>query len=83
MVITKDDSSLAQILQDARGTRSKYAVAKATGISHGNLFGMEQGTRFPSARTLSALCSLYGIDFEAAVLAMTRDKLRQAGGMHP
>jgi hypothetical protein len=75
-----DDRSLAQLLREARGARSKYHVAKATGVSHGNLFGMEAGTRFPSERTLKVLCDFYGLDFEVVVLVSAHDKLRRAGG---
>jgi hypothetical protein len=74
------DRSLAHLLREARGTRSKYRVAKATGVSHGNLFGMKAGTRFPNERTLKVLCDFYGLDFEAALVTCARDKLRRAGG---
>ncbi len=72
--------SLAQLLRAARGTCSKYRVAKATGVAHGNLFGIEAGTRFPNERTLKVLCDFYGLDFEQVVLVSARDKLRRAGG---
>lgn len=72
--------SLAQLLREARGPRSKYAVERATGIAHGNLHGMENGTRFPSEGTLRALCAFYGIAFDAAVLASARDKLERIDG---
>jgi transcriptional regulator with XRE-family HTH domain len=75
-----DDRSLAQLLRAARGTGSKYRVAKATGVAHSNLRGMEAGTRFPSERTLKALCDFYGLDFDAVILISARDKLRRAGG---
>jgi len=72
-------SSLAHLLQETRGSRSKYRVAKATGIAHGNLVGMEQGTRFPNERTLQTLCDFYGLDFDTTVLLVAHDKLRQKG----
>lgn len=73
-----EQCSFAQLIRDARGTRSKYAIAKATGVSHGNLFGMERGVRFPAESTLKALCDFYGLDFDAAAVAIAHDKLRRA-----
>ncbi len=72
--------SLAHLLREARGTRSKYAIERATGIAHGNLHGMENGTRFPSEATLRTLCAFYGIAFDAAVLVIARDKLERIDG---
>ncbi len=72
--------SLAHLLREARGTRSKYAIERATGIAHGNLHGMENGTRFPSEGTLRTLCAFYGIEFDRAALAIARDKLKRIDG---
>ncbi len=73
--------SLAHLLREARGLRSKYHVAKATGVAHGNLVGMERGTRFPNEQTLQRLCAFYGLDFDAAVLLAAHDKLAQRSGV--
>jgi len=76
-VIEQHDGSLAEVLRVARGTRSKYSVAQATGVSHGNLTGMERGTRLPSEGTLARLCAFYGLDFDATALIAAHDRLRR------
>lgn len=72
-----NSQTLAYVLRHARGDRSKYAVAKATGVSHGNLTGMERGTRLASEETLARLCAFYCLDFDAVALVTAHDRLRR------
>lgn len=72
--------SLAHLLRKARGSRSTYCVAKATGVAHSNLVGMELGKRFPNEWTLQTLCDYYEIDFDTAALLVAHDKLKQRDG---
>lgn len=45
-------------VREERGL-SKYAVAAATGVSHGNLFKVEHGERFPTTDIIRRLGGLY------------------------
>jgi transcriptional regulator with XRE-family HTH domain len=54
---------LAALLIAARkkaGYKTLYALAKATGISHATLHGIEHGTRSPSVETLEMIMNAIG-----------------------
>jgi transcriptional regulator with XRE-family HTH domain len=40
---------------------SKYAVAAASGVSHGNLFRIERGERFPTPDVINRLLRTYDL----------------------
>jgi len=66
---------LGVLLKEARGHRSKYVVAKTTDIPAANIAGYEAGSRYPNMQTLHKLCSLYEIDFDAAVVLMAHERV--------
>lgn len=64
---------LADLLVDARGTRTRADVARAAGVTTSTLAGLERGVANPTLAYLDQLGEHYGLEFDLVA--------RPAGGV--
>ena len=65
-------------LREARGSRSKVAVAEVLGISRQHLWQIETGRRKPGSEILAKLCWLYGLEISDIAEGFTNGKKKAA-----